>query len=137
MFPRSPVRLKTLVLGAATLGTGTLLTVTFFVNPQTASWLPPCPLHALTGLWCPGCGSTRAVHALLHGDVFAAVAFNPLAVAVLPVLGVLALPLPIRPLMTVKRVLERASVVYVLLGMILLFGVLRNIPLSPFSLLAP
>jgi hypothetical protein len=38
----------------------------------------PCPLFALTGLSCPGCGTTRALRALLHGDVMAAFAWNPL-----------------------------------------------------------
>jgi hypothetical protein len=37
-----------------------------------------CPLHALTGVPCPTCGSTRAALALSHGDIAAALAFNPL-----------------------------------------------------------
>ena len=43
-----------------------------------------CPTAALTGLHCPGCGSTRGLHALLHGDVAAAWRFNPAMVLVLP-----------------------------------------------------
>lgn len=31
--------------------------------------LPPCMLHAMTGYYCPGCGGTRAVTALFHGDL--------------------------------------------------------------------
>lgn len=37
---------------------------------------PGCPFHRLTGLSCPGCGGTRAVQALLAGDVLAACRFN-------------------------------------------------------------
>ena len=37
---------------------------------------PGCPFHRLTGLSCPGCGGTRAVQALLAGDVWAACRFN-------------------------------------------------------------
>jgi hypothetical protein len=44
-----------------------------------AGAMPPCPLHALTGVPCPGCGSTRAALALAGADVLEAVAFNPLA----------------------------------------------------------
>lgn len=43
-----------------------------------------CPIHGLTGGFCPGCGSTRAVHELLHGDVVASLVCHPM---VLPLLG--------------------------------------------------
>ena len=56
--------------------------------PQTQPWLPRCVVHSLTGLHCPGCGSTRAVYALLHGDVIGAVRQNALIAAVLPWLGI-------------------------------------------------
>jgi hypothetical protein len=38
--------------------------------------LPACPLHELTGLWCPGCGLTRATHAVLRGHLGAAFGYN-------------------------------------------------------------
>lgn len=50
----------------------------------------PCPFLALTGWQCPLCGGTRMGAALLHGDVAAAYAFNPLALILLMVLAVLA-----------------------------------------------
>lgn len=40
--------------------------------------LPPCPFHTITGLYCPGCGGTRAVCALLRGDIFRSLRFHPL-----------------------------------------------------------
>lgn len=40
--------------------------------------LPPCILHSLTGLYCPGCGGTRAVSALLHGRLLRSFFFHPL-----------------------------------------------------------
>lgn len=42
---------------------------------------PLCPLHAATGLPCPGCGTTRAVEAIFAGDWGAALLLNPLACA--------------------------------------------------------
>lgn len=53
----------------------------------SAVWLsagfptPPCPLHALTGIPCPTCGTTRGLVALFHGDMRTATAFNPLIMA--------------------------------------------------------
>jgi hypothetical protein len=58
------------------------------VNPNTTH-LPLCPLHAMTGLWCPLCGSTRAGYALLHGQFGTALADNALLVGALPLLVLL------------------------------------------------
>jgi Protein of unknown function (DUF2752) len=54
-----------------------------------AGWLywrlptPLCPLHAVTGLPCPTCGSTRAASALVRGDLAAALTWNPLMTLVM------------------------------------------------------
>ena len=56
-------------------------------DPATSGIFPPCPFHYLTGLYCPGCGSLRAIHHLLHGNLQAAWAMNPLAVLLLPFVG--------------------------------------------------
>ena len=59
----------------------------FAFNPALYPF-PRCPLFFLTGLHCPGCGSQRALHALLHGRVAQAAGLNLLAVLSLPVLAV-------------------------------------------------
>src|SRR5881227_1045193 len=53
-------------------------------DPATSGVFPPCPLHYLTGFYCPGCGSLRTVHQLLHGHLYAAWAMNPLSVILFP-----------------------------------------------------
>ena len=52
----------------------------FFVDPSSSPVAPPCLFHALFGVTCPGCGSLRALHALLHGDVGRAWDLNRLLV---------------------------------------------------------
>jgi hypothetical protein len=54
------------------------------VDPSTSAVFPPCLFRAFTGWQCPGCGSARALHALLHGHWVDALRLNPLAVAALP-----------------------------------------------------
>jgi hypothetical protein len=117
---------KTFGLGIAF---GAIAATLFAVDPMRISLFPPCPLHQYTGLWCPGCGTTRAMHQLLHGNVMAAFRFNRLAISLLPVIGYLAIR---REEQTMKPVW-----IWTLLGVVVAFGVLRNIPVYPFTLLAP
>ena len=46
--------------------------------PERYAFYPTCPFHTLTGWDCPGCGSTRALAALLHGEPVRALSLNPL-----------------------------------------------------------
>lgn len=61
-----------------------LLSFYFFVDPDSSRWMPKCTFHQLTGWQCPGCGSQRALHALLHGDFSAAWGFNPFIFFIVP-----------------------------------------------------
>lgn len=71
-------------LGAVAVALGVLY---YAVDPARSAWMPRCPLKWMTGLECPGCGSQRAVHALLHGDIAAAWHANALLVALLPAIA--------------------------------------------------
>jgi len=68
---------------AAGLGAGLAADVAF--DPHQRH-LPLCPLHALTGIWCPLCGGLRAADSLAHGRFVAALHENALFVTALPVL---------------------------------------------------
>jgi hypothetical protein len=63
----------------------------YFVDPATSPLAPPCLFTAIFEARCPGCGSLRALHALAHGDLKAALAFNAPLVYVLPLAGALFL----------------------------------------------
>ena len=109
-------------------------------DPATSAWFPKCPFYLLTGLYCPGCGSQRAVASLLHGEVLAAVKFNILLVAFLPLL-IYSATVSVVNVFGAKPVTQTIfySPVFVkiVLGVVILFAILRNIPVAPFKLLAP
>lgn len=107
-------------------------------DPNAAdSPFPPCMFHAFTGYFCIGCGLTRALHALVHGDIAGAISMNPLAMLMLPVIPLLVAaaygwkPSWLQPLM---RVIGEPKFWLVLLPA---YWIARNLPWLPFTLLAP
>ena len=103
--------------------------------------LPQCTLRRLTGLDCAGCGMTRATHELLHLRIAEAVSYNPLLVLA-------------SPFLLVWCGLEGAAWLYGeryrgprikvsrngglwIVAVVVLYSVLRNIPVWPLTLLAP
>jgi len=56
----------------------------FVWPPARMSFYPACPIHQLFGIDCPGCGATRALAALLHGQLTQALRLNALFVLLLP-----------------------------------------------------
>lgn len=60
----------------------------FFFNPTSSHLFPKCPFFVLTDLKCPGCGSQRAIHSLLHLDFVSAFKHNAMLVVSIPLLVV-------------------------------------------------
>lgn len=126
-----PPSMPFFVLTAVALAVICILTVFDPFSPS--SGLPPCFFHALTHLYCPGCGTTRAVHALLHGNPGLAVRMNPLAVVALALL-----PLMVWNTMYPDRAwFVRVSDARIWLPLVVAFAVFRNLPWEPFVWLAP
>lgn len=111
----------------------------WYFDPAKAGFFPVCPLFSLTGLACPGCGMTRGLHALLHGDVAAAMGFNALIPLFLLLLGFIFATL-ISVAMRGKGFMRLNDSPKFLVGFLVLllgFGFVRNLPLYPFTLLFP
>lgn len=100
-----------------------------------------CTVLYLTGLQCPGCGGQRALHYLLHGEIMIALRYNVLFVIGLPFLIYLYyLVLQMYVLKNEKflnRTIFSTRFVYIFLAILLIFFILRNIPVEPFTYLAP
>ena len=106
------------------------------VDPTQPGHYPTCPFFAVTGHWCPGCGSLRAMHALTHGDVAAAAGLNVLALASLPVLALIWLLWVRRSWTGAPRAKTApATLIWALAVAVLVFGVVRNLPFG--AALAP
>lgn len=82
------VRRRRVGILAVLLFAGTLL---FLFDPATSSFYPPCLFKTVLGVPCPGCGSLRAAHQLLHGHFAAAWALNPALMIVGPLAAALTL----------------------------------------------
>jgi len=111
----------------------------WYFDPSKAGFFPTCPLYSLTGYACPGCGMTRGFHALFHGDVLTALDFNAMIPVAILVFGYIFLTLMS---FTIRgRGLLRGNfnlgLLWGILGLLILFGVLRNLPYYPFSVLFP
>ena len=76
-----------IALAAVVSATAAIAAVLYRFPPETSSFYPQCPFHALTGLLCPGCGATRALAALVHGNLADAMHWNGLIVLLLPVVA--------------------------------------------------
>ncbi len=115
------------------------LALLFAFDPAASRLFPRCPLFATTGLHCPGCGTSRALHQILHGNLAAAFRLNPLMVLLLPptAYGLLAVCVREFSRRRLPTIFLPAVWIWGLLAVVLLFWVLRNIPIYPLSLLAP
>ncbi|HYP50263.1 MAG TPA: DUF2752 domain-containing protein [Pyrinomonadaceae bacterium] len=128
------------VLAAAGLiaGASGAFAVAWF-NPVTAGFFPQCPLYQMTGLACPGCGLTRGFHALFHGDILTALDYNvmlPFYVVFFVYLTALLLSVAARGRGFSFRLIQ-PKIAYGFLIISLVFGVARNLPFYPFTILYP
>jgi hypothetical protein len=108
-------------------------------NPRNGGGLlPPCLFNSWTGYYCPGCGTSRAIYHLLHGEIWTAIRLNPLNIILLPLIVITAFsiyswhrhrgrPVPVW--------LRHPIWLWLLIAIVIAFWVFRNLPgsyLAPF-----
>ncbi|SDE44904.1 Protein of unknown function [Ulvibacter litoralis] len=131
-------KIITLTLIAAVLGG--IFFVFHSYNPSHHSFFLPCPFKYTTGYHCPGCGSQRAIHQLAQGDVTTAFGLNPLMVLSLPlIIYAFGLKLYNYLFSTQLRVhlFYNPFFIYGYFGIVAIYWIARNIPMYPFTVLAP
>jgi Protein of unknown function (DUF2752) len=108
----------------------------FFWNPSEITSLPFCPFKNLTGFYCPGCGGQRALHQILHGNFLEAFHSNLLIYIFLPFFT-LKISDELLDTTNSKIFLLGNKGIWIFLGFLICFTILRNLPLYPFNQLIP
>ena len=129
---------KTIQIAGIFLGVILILVIYKYYNPLN-HFFPKCPVNYFTGFYCPGCGSQRSIHFLLNFDFFQAASQNILVfLSVIFLVGDLVLNLlgkqQLRPYVLLKSSNRLAKKI---LFIIIIFTILRNTPMYPFTILAP
>lgn len=125
-----------MITGGVWLGLAAAAGFLFFFNPASPGnqFFPKCPFRLLTGLQCPGCGSTRACYELLHLHPIAAFKLNPLMMLTLPfiVYGFLGYTRSALTGQPHRRVFVPPVYLWAWLGLLIFFWIFRNTPWYPF-----
>jgi len=116
-----------------------ILALYIFWNPSDSNIFPKCPLYSVSGIYCPGCGSQRAAHKLLNGNIIEGFRHNYLIALLALVLLYQAFIFIMNNILNkgVTNLLHKSKVTLGILIVIILFWILRNINLFPFTELAP
>ena len=116
------------------------LAVLFFVlDPAKYNIFPRCLFNSITGYYCPGCGSQRAIHSLLHFDFAGVVSYNFLFIPAF----LLIIYHYLHPILNrffswkFPNILYFKNTPWIIFGFVIAFWILRNLPFYPFSVLAP
>jgi len=121
---------------ALAVAAGAGLATLAVVDPNQPGHYPTCPFFWLTGMYCPGCGSLRALHDVARLDVAGAWGMNPLLVVALPFLVAAWVAWTRRSVTGAPRRLAHPAWIWAILALVLTYWVARNIPaLGPW--LAP
>ncbi|MBA5629373.1 DUF2752 domain-containing protein [Moheibacter lacus] len=133
--------MKYVKIGLIMLFGGAFLFYYYNFNPSDHSEpFLSCPSKSIFGLNCPGCGSQRLIHNLLHLNFSEAFRYNPLLFILLPFVAYISWTMVSNLFFGTKirvKILYQNWFVYLLFGTIILYGILRNLPWYPFTLLAP
>ena len=128
-----------LLAGLGVVGMTAGVVLVKLIDPARSNLFPVCPLFSMTGFACPGCGLTRGFHSLFRGDIIPAIDFN----ALIPVWAVIFGWVWLSLLLTLVRGKglpmwpTYPKFLWTFLIVLVGFGILRNVPIWPLTILFP
>lgn len=114
-------------LTVAVLSMAAVGVLMFTVDPVQAAWFPQCPSRMVTGYLCPGCGSSRGLHALVHGHIAEAWHYNAALFFALPLLAALLAGKLAGPQSRLRRIVQHPAVPITVVAATVIWTVARNI----------
>ena len=125
---------RLLPIGIALLGI-----VYYVLDPGQHILFPQCLFYTATGYFCPGCGSQRAIHGLLHLDIAGVADSNFLFIPAVLAIGYHYCHKPLNNTfkLSLPNIFYMKYTPWIILGIVVLFWITRNLTVFPFSLLAP
>ena len=102
--------------------------VYYALDPSSSTLFPRCTFLSLTGYKCPGCGSQRFIHSMLHGDITQALHYNAYLMGALPIIAIYLLNdyTKLFP-QWVDDILKHPVTITALVVSMIVWSVLRNI----------
>ncbi len=120
--------MKPYMIAAACVAAAFMIWLYANVDPSTTHIFPRCPVYVATGLSCPGCGTQRALHSLLAGDIAGAWEYNRGLFFGMPFVGALLLAYGLRGRMPrLYMALNSGPVIIAVAVLLTLWMVVRNI----------
>lgn len=106
--------------------------IIYFILSELLDVGIPCLFYEITGYYCPGCGITRLLFSLLKLDFYQAFRYNPLVFILIIITGIyLLVKFILKKFMNISIEIPN-YVYYILLVIVIIFGILRNIPMFDF-----
>lgn len=119
---------RKIYIAVITVAIAAVILLYFIYDPAVSVWAPKCVFHAITGYDCPGCGSQRMIHALLHGDIAQAWHANAFLLCASPWLALMAVAACFRTSMPrLYSAVNSLPAIIITAAAIIAWTILRNI----------
>ena len=112
----------------------------FIIDPLKHKIFPDCYILSTTGLYCPGCGMTRSLHSILHGEFIQAGRYNLMVfiiIGICIIFYVLYFGWRFFNLNILSKIDIKPQYVFGFLIVMFLYFILRNLPFAPFNYFVP